>query len=212
MTSQQEQAIPRVGVFVCHCGINIGGVVKVPVVVKYAQTLPNVAYAEGNIYTCSAEGIDSIKAAIKKHSLNRVVVASCTPRTHEPLFRGACVDAGVNPYLFELANIREHCSWVHMREPEKATEKAKDIVRMAVARASFLTPQIESEVPVETTALVIGGGISGITSSLCLANQGFKVYLVEKEPELGGMLRKIYKLYPTGEEASRVIEASTNAV
>ncbi len=212
MTNQQEQATPRVGVFVCHCGINIGGVVKVPMVVKYAQTLPNVAYAEGNIYTCSAEGIDSIKAAIKKHNLNRVVVASCTPRTHEPLFRGACVDAGVNPYLFELANIREHCSWVHMREPEKATEKAKGIVRMAVARASFLTPQIESEVPVETTALVIGGGISGITSSLCLANQGFKVYLVEKEPELGGMLRKIYKLYPTGEEASRVIEASTNAV
>jgi heterodisulfide reductase subunit A len=212
MTNQQEQMPPRVGVFVCHCGINIGGVVKVPSVVKYVQTLPNVAYAEGNIYTCSAEGIDSIKAAIKKHNLNRVVVASCTPRTHEPLFRGACVDAGVNPYLFELANIREHCSWVHMREPERATEKAKDIVRMAVARASYLMPQVESEVPVETTALVIGGGISGITSALCLANQGFKVYLVEKEPEIGGMLRKIYKLYPTGEEASRVIEASTNAV
>ena len=212
MTNQQEQSPPRVGVFVCHCGINIGGVVKVPLVVKYAQTLPNVAYAEDNIYTCSAEGIDSIKAAIKEHNLNRVVVASCTPRTHEPLFRGACVDAGINPYLFELANIREHCSWVHMREPEKATEKAKDIVRMAVARASFLMPQEESEVPVETTALIIGGGISGITSALCLANQGFKVYLVEKEPELGGMLKKIYKLYPTGEEASKVLEASTNAV
>ena len=203
---------PRIGVFVCHCGINIGGVVNVPHVVKYAQTLPDVAYAEGNIYTCSAEGIDSIKKAIKEHNLNRVVVASCTPRTHEPLFRGACVDAGVNPYLFELANIREQCSWVHMREPEKATEKAKDIVRMAAARASYLTPQEESEVPVDATALVIGGGISGITSGLCLANQGFKVYLVEKEPELGGMLRKIYKLYPTGEDASRVLQASIEAV
>jgi len=210
--AQQQEEKPRVGVFVCHCGINIGGVVNVPQVVKYAQTLPNVAYAEDNLYTCSAEGIDSIKAAIKEHNLNRVVVASCTPRTHEPLFRGACVDAGLNPYLFELANIREHCSWVHMREPGKATEKAKDIVRMAVARASFLKPQEEAEVPVDPTALVIGGGISGITSARCLANQGFKVYMVEKEPELGGMLRKIYKLYPTDEEASKILEASIKAV
>lgn len=208
----EQQETPRVGVFICQCGINIGGVVNVPQVTKYAKTLPNVAYAEDNIYTCSAEGIDKIKAAIKEHSLNRVVVASCTPRTHEPLFRGACADAGVNPYLFELANIREHCSWVHMREPEKATEKAKDIVRMSVARASFLNPQEESEVPVDPTALVIGGGISGITSALCLANQGFKVYLVEKESQLGGMLRKIYRLYPTDEEATKVLEASINAV
>jgi len=208
----EHSETPRVGVFLCHCGINIGGVVKVPEVTKYVRTLPNVAYAEDNIYTCSAEGIQRIKTAIKEHSLNRVVVASCTPRTHEPLFRGACVDAGVNPYLFELANIREHCSWVHMREPAKATEKAKDIVRMAVARASLLQPQEESEVPVDPTALIIGGGISGITSALCLANQGFKVYLVEKEPELGGMLRKIYRLYPTDEEASKILEASINAV
>ena len=210
--AQQPEEPARVGVFICHCGINIGGVVNVPQVVKYVQTLPNVAYAEDNIYTCSAEGIDKIKAAIKQHKLNRVVVASCTPRTHEPLFRGACVDAGVNPYLFELANIREHCSWVHMREPAKATEKAKDIVRMAVARASFLNPQQESEVPVDPTALVIGGGISGMTSALCMANQGFKVYLVEKERELGGMLKKIYRLYPTNEEASKILEASINAV
>jgi heterodisulfide reductase subunit A len=210
MAQQDEK--PRVGVFICHCGINIGGVVNVPQVTKYAETLPNVVYAEDNIYTCSAEGIDSIKAAIKEHSLNRVVVASCTPRTHEPLFRNACKDAGVNPYLFELANIREHCSWVHMREPQKATEKAKDIIRMAAARASFLKAQEESEVPVDPTALVIGGGISGITSALCLANQGFKVYLVEKDAELGGMLRRIYKLYPTGEETSKILEASKNAV
>ncbi|HKZ94725.1 MAG TPA: CoB--CoM heterodisulfide reductase iron-sulfur subunit A family protein [Candidatus Bathyarchaeia archaeon] len=210
MAEQEEE--PRIGVFICQCGINIGGVVNVPQVTKYAKSLPNVAYAEDNIYTCSAEGIDKIKAAIKEHKLNRVVVASCTPRTHEPLFRGACIDAGVNPYLFELANIREHCSWVHMREPEKATEKAKDIVRMSVARASFLKPQQESELPVDPSALVIGGGISGITSAQCLANQGFKVYLVETEPELGGMLRKIYKLYPTDEDASKVLEASINAV
>ena len=211
MAEQQEEQ-PKVGVFVCQCGINIGGVVNVPQVTKYAKTLPNVAYAEDNIYTCSAEGIDKIKAAIKAYNLNRVVVASCTPRTHEPLFRGACVDAGVNPYLFELANIREHCSWVHMREPEKATEKAKDIVRMAVARASFLKPQEESEVPVDPTALVIGGGISGMTSALCLANQGFKVYLAEREPELGGMLKKIYRLYPTDDDASKVTDIAVNDV
>jgi len=210
--AEQQEEQPKVGVFICQCGINIGGVVNVPQVTKYAKTLPNVAYAEDNIYTCSAEGIDKIKAAIKTYNLNRVVVASCTPRTHEPLFRGACVDAGVNPYLFELANIREHCSWVHMREPEKATEKAKDIVRMAVARASFLKPQQESEVPVDPTALVIGGGISGMTSALCLANQGFKVYLTEREPELGGMLKKIYRLYPTDDDASKVTEIAVNDV
>src|SRR5512136_3398805 len=128
---------PRVGVFVCFCGSNIGGTVDVKAVAEYAKTLPGVAYATSNLYTCAEDGLQNIKSAIKEHKLNRVVVASCTPRTHEPLFRGACVDAGVNPYLFELANIREHCSWVHMREPAKATEKAKDIVRMAVARASF---------------------------------------------------------------------------
>jgi len=203
---------PRIGVFICQCGINIGGIVKVPEVVKYAQTLPHVVYAEDNIYTCSAEGIASIKEAIKEKNLNRVVVASCTPRTHEPLFRNACQDAGLNPYLFTFANIREHCSWVHMHEPEKATEKAKDIVRMAAARASFLNPQEEAEVQVDPSALVIGGGISGITAANCLANQGFKVFLVEKEKELGGMLRNIYKFYPTDEEVSHILEPMINSV
>ena len=203
---------PRIGVFVCHCGINIGGVVNVPKVVKYAQALPGVVYSEDNLYTCSAEGIDSIKEAIKLKRLNRVVVASCTPRTHEPLFRSACEDAGVNPYLFELANIREHCSWVHMREPDKATEKAKDIVRMAVARAFFLKAQEEVEVEVDPTALVVGGGISGITAALCLANQGFKVYLIEKEAEIGGILRKLYRLYPTDEDASNVLKSVVETV
>jgi len=203
---------PRIGVFVCHCGINIGGVVNVPEVVKYAHVLPGVVYSEDNLYTCSAEGIDSIKEAIKLKRLNRVVVASCTPRTHEPLFRSACEDAGVNPYLFELANIREHCSWVHMHEPDKATEKAKDIVRMAVARAFFLKAQKEIEVEVDPSALIVGGGISGITAALCLANQGFKVYLIEKEAEIGGILRKLYRLYPTDEDASNVLKSIVEAV
>jgi len=202
----------RIGVFVCHCGINIGGVVNVPEVVEYVKTLPGVVYAEENLYTCSAEGTTKIKEGIKAHSLNRVVVASCTPRTHEPVFRNVCKDAGVNPYLFEFANIRDQCSWVHMHEPKKATEKAKDLVRMSVARASFLEPQIEAEVPVEPTALVIGAGVSGLTASLCMANQGFDVYLVEKEAEAGGMLKKINVLYPTGEKASEVLESLINEV
>lgn len=196
---------PRIGVFVCHCGINIGGVVNVPEVVEYAKTLPCVVYADRNLYTCSDDGLNSIKKAIAEHNLNRVVVASCSPRTHEPLFRSTCQEAGLNPYLFEMANIRDHCSWVHMFEPAKATEKAKDLVRMAVARARFLMPQEETEVPVEASVMVIGAGISGMVAALNLARQGFEVYLVEKEPEIGGMLRKLNKLYPLEEDASRIL-------
>lgn len=203
---------PRIGVFICHCGINIGGVVKVPEVVKYARTLPNVAYSEDNIYTCSEAGLDSIKEAVKKHNLNRVVVASCTPRTHEPLFRSACREAGLNQYLFEMANIREQCSWVHAHQPERATKKAKDIVRMAVARATWLESQEEPELDIKDTALVIGGGIAGMTAALTLANQGFKVYLVEKEPELGGNLRRLHKLYPTMQDTSEILMPTIKAV
>jgi len=203
---------PRVGVFLCHCGVNIGGVVSIPQVVKYAKTLPNVAYAEENIYTCSEAGLTSIKEAIKNHNLNRVVVASCTPRTHEPLFRSACKEAGLNYYLFEMANIREQCSWVHAHQPEKATRKAKDIVRMAVARATWLQPQEEPEVEIKDSALIIGAGIAGMTSALTLADQGFKVYLVEKEPEAGGNLRKLHKLYPTMQDTSEVLEPIVKAV
>lgn len=198
--------------FICHCGINIGGVVNVPEVVKYAETLPNVAHAERNLYTCSSEGLRKIKEAIEKYNLNRVVVASCTPRTHEPLFRATCEEAGVNKYLFEMANIREQCSWVHSHEPEKATEKAKEIVRMAVAKARLLQPQEEPEIDVRPSALVIGGGISGLTSALCLANQGFKVHVVEKERELGGLLKKVHKLYPSMEDASAVLKRAIKAV
>jgi len=202
----------RVGVFVCRCGINIGGVVNVPEVVEYIKGLPNVAYVEENMYTCSAEGISRIKKAVAEHSLNRVVVASCTPRTHEPLFRAACQDAGLNPYLFEFANIREHCSWVHMREPDKATEKAKRIVRMSVAKSALLEPQKDIEVEVDPSALVIGAGISGTTAALSLANQGFKVYLVEKRDKIGGMLRDIYRLYPTDMRASDALDLISEKV
>jgi len=128
-------AAPRIGVFICHCGTNIGGIVDVPQVVEYAKKLPYVAHAEANMYTCSEEGISSIKHAIKEYDLNRVVVASCTPRTHQPLFRNACADAGLNPYLFEFVNIREHCSWIHMQNRQEATEKAKELVKMGIAKA-----------------------------------------------------------------------------
>jgi len=203
---------PRIGVFICHCGVNIGGVVNVPEVVKYAKTLPNVAYSEDNIYTCSEAGLASIKDAIKKHGLNRVMVASCTPRTHEPLFRSACREAGLNHYLFEMANIREQCSWVHAHQHEKATKKARDIVRMAVARATWLKPQEEPELEIKDTSLVIGGGVAGMTTALTLADQGFKVYLVEKEPELGGNLRRLHKLYPTMQDTSEILEPTIEAV
>jgi len=199
---QKVEEIPRIGVFVCHCGINIGGVVNILEVVKYAETLPNVVYAEGNLYTCSSEGISKLKEAIGKYNLNRIVVASCTPRTHEPLFRSACEEAGVNKYLFEMANIRDQCSWVHSQEPVKATEKAKNLVRMAVAKSRLLKPLEEPDIDITPSALVIGGGVAGMTTAFCLANQGFKVYIVEKEPELGGMLRHVYKLYPSMEDAS----------
>ena len=203
---------PRIGVFICHCGVNIGGVVNVPEVVKYAKTLPNVAYAEANIYTCSEAGLTSIRENIKKQGLNRVIVASCTPRTHEPLFRSACKEAGLNHYLFEMANIREQCSWVHQHQHERATEKAKDLVRMAAARATWLEPQEEPELEIKDTSLVVGGGIAGMTAALSLAKQGFKVYLVEKDPQLGGNLRNLSKLYPTMQNTRDILEPAMKAV
>jgi len=209
--AEKEEA-PRVGVFVCHCGINIGGFVNVPTVVEYANSIPGVVYAEANLYTCSSDGIDKIKEAIKKHNLNRVVVASCTPRTHEPLFQSTCEEAGLNKYLFEMANIRDQCSWVHMHEPEEATEKAKDLVRMAVAKACLLSPQEEPEIEVNPVALVIGGGLSGMTSAMSLAEQGFKVHLVEKQSELGGMLLRLKKLFPLEQESSAILKQKIEAV
>ena len=160
---------PHIGVFICHCGINIGAYVKVPDLVEYVQKLPDVVYAERNLFTCSEEGVSAIKKAIKEHDLNRVVVASCTPRTHETLFRAACEEAGLNKYLFEFVNIRDQCSWVHMKEPEKATEKAGDLIRMGIAKARLLEPLEEIEIKVAPSALVIGGGVVGMEAALNLA-------------------------------------------
>jgi heterodisulfide reductase subunit A2 len=183
---------PRIGVFVCHCGANIGRVVNVPSVVEYASKLPGVIHAQESLFACSTDNARQIADAIKDKGLNRVIVAACTPRTHEPLFRDTLREGGINQYYFDLANIREHCSWVHSREKENATEKAKDIVRMSVARVSLLEPLQEFQLPVDKKGLVIGGGISGMTSALSLANQGFEVYLVEKEKELGGVARRLH--------------------
>jgi heterodisulfide reductase subunit A len=206
MSQSQVKDSPRIGVFVCHCGNNIGGVVNVPEVVEYARTLQGVAYSEGNIYTCSEDGLGKIAAAIEKHALNRVIVASCTPRTHEVLFKSCCQKAGVNKYLFEFVNLREHCSWVHMKQPEAATNKAKTLVRMGVAKARLLAPQDEVGFEVRPVCLVLGGGVAGMTAALNLARQGFEVHLVEKEGELGGKLRHIHRLFPTGRPAQEVVD------
>jgi heterodisulfide reductase subunit A len=187
----------RIGVYVCHCGLNIAGSVDCEEVAKYAATLPNVVLAQDNRYTCSDQGQVGIKKDIQEQKLNRVVVASCSPRLHEPTFRKACEDAGLNKYLFEMANIREHCSWVHLYDKEAATEKAKDLVKMAVAKAALLEPAVEAEVPIIRKALVIGGGVAGIQAALDLADTGYKVYLVEKEPSIGGMMARIDKTFPT---------------
>jgi len=183
---------PRVGVFVCHCGANIGGVVDVPSVVEYASTLDNVVHAQEALFSCSTDSARKISEAIEDKGLNRVVVAACTPRTHEPLFRDTLREGGINPYYFEFANIREHCSWVHSREKEKATDKAKDLVRMSVARSLLLEPLQEFELPVDKRGLVVGGGLAGMTSALSLANQDFEIFLVEKDKELGGMARRLH--------------------
>ncbi len=202
---------PRIGVFICHCGINIGGVVDVPLVMEYAKTLPNVIYAENNLYTCSQDTQEKIKEKIKEHDLNRVIVASCTPRTHEPLFQNTLREGGLNPYLFEMANIRDQCSWVHMHKPEEATNKAKDLVRMAVANANLLEPLHKSRLEIIPSAMVIGGGLSGMTSSLELANQGFDVHLIEKEEQLGGNLKRIHYLID-GSEPQKILDRLINEV
>jgi heterodisulfide reductase subunit A-like polyferredoxin len=191
-----SEELPRVGVFICHCGINIGSVVDVPQVVEYAAGLPGVAYAERNLYTCSQDTQERIRERIEEYGLNRVVVASCTPRTHEPLFQETVRTAGLNPHLFAMANIREQDSWVHRDDPQKATEKAKELVRMVVAKARKLRPIARSTFEVNHRALVVGGGIAGMTAALSIAEQGFPVTLVEREAELGGNLRHIYTALP----------------
>ena len=184
---------PRIGVFVCHCGINIGGVVNVPEVTGYASKLPNVVLAEESLFTCSQDTQVKIKERIHEYQLNRVVVASCSTRTHEPLFQDTIREAGLNTYLFSMANIRDQDSWVHQSDKESATEKAKDLVRMAVANAAELSPLYRTKLPVVKRALILGGGIAGMTAALNVAGQGFEVVLAEREKELGGMGRKIQK-------------------
>ncbi|RLC65628.1 MAG: 4Fe-4S ferredoxin, partial [Chloroflexi bacterium] len=189
---------PRVGVFVCHCGINIGSVVNVPEVVEYAAGLQDVVYAEHNLYTCSQDTQERIRERIEEYGLNRVVVASCTPRTHEPLFQETIRGAGLNPHLFDMTNIREQDSWVHRNDPQRATEKAKELVKMAVAKARRLHAIERSTFEVNQSALVIGGGLAGMTAALSIAEQGFGVTLIERTAELGGNLRQIYTALPNG--------------
>ncbi len=203
---------PRVGVFICHCGINIGAVVDVPDVVEYARTLPYVAYAEDNLYTCSQDTQERIRERIQKYDLNRVVVASCTPLTHEPLFQETLRGAGLNPHLFQMANIREQDSWVHRGDHGRATEKAKDLVRMAVAKARKLRPIEHATFEINHRALVIGGGLAGMTASLSIAEQGFGVTLVERETELGGNLRHIYTALPNTESTNTEFTSDPQAL
>ena len=183
---------PRVGVFVCHCGANIGRIVNVPGTVEYCKTLPNVVYAQEQLFSCATNSAREITDKIKEEGLNRVVVAACSPRTLEPLFRDTLREAGINQYYYEMANIREHNSWVHQKEKEEATDKAHDIIRMSVARACQLEPLQEFDLPVDKRALVVGGGIAGMNAALSIANQGHEVYLIEKDKELGGIARRIH--------------------
>ena len=196
---------PRIGVFVCNCGINIGGVVRVPEVAEYVKTLPNVVYVEENLFTCSQDTQDKMAEVIKEQGLNRVVVAACTPKTHEDLFQETLINAGLNKYLFEMANIRNHDSWVHSDDPDAATEKAKDLVRMSVAKAGLISPLIETDLSISHSALVVGGGIAGMTAALSLAHQGFPVHIVERSNSLGGNALMLHRAYK-GEEVTSFVE------
>jgi len=206
-----SREVPRIGVFVCHCGINIGGVVNVPEVASYAGTLPHVVYTEENLYTCSQDTQERITAVIREKGLNRVVVAACTPRSHESLFQETLVNAGLNKYLFEMANIRNQDSWVHKDNPQRATDKAKDLVRMAVAKVALMTPLRESEVAMNQTALVVGGGIAGMVAASGLSAHGYTVCLVERSSSLGGQARRLFRTWK-GEDVRKNLEALIQAV
>jgi len=186
----------RIGVFVCDCGSNIAGPVDTAAVRQYAETLPGVVAAIRNKYTCADPGQQEIQRAIYEHRLNRVVVASCSPASYEVIFRQCIEGAGLNPYLLEMANIREHCSWVTPGDRAAATQKAKDIVKVAVARSHWLYPQDEEQIPVTDAALVIGGGVAGIQAALDIADAGHRVYLVEKKASIGGIMAQLDKVYP----------------
>ncbi len=203
---------PRIGVLICHCGINIGKYVHVPLLAEYVRTLPNVVHCEDNLYSCSSDSQSRIKELITNHHLNRFIVASCTPRTHEALFQETCQEVGLNKYLFEMVNIRDQCSWVHMDDAEAATQKAKDLIRMAIAKSRLLKPLREELLKITPTALIIGGGIAGMSAALNIANQGFKTFIVEKESILGGNLNYLNVLYPTEQNASDFLNQTIDLV
>ncbi|MHA2362257.1 MAG: FAD-dependent oxidoreductase [Candidatus Thorarchaeota archaeon] len=186
----------RVGVFVCHCGLNIAGTVDCPAVADYARNIPGVAHSIDLLFACSDDGQENIKKAINEYDLNRIVVASCTPRTHEPVFRSCLEDVGLNPYLYDQVNLREHVSWCHMNEKDKATQKAKELVAMSVERVKQLEPLERQTVKVIPSAAVIGGGVAGISAALDLANSGFDTYLIEKRPTIGGQMSLLDKVFP----------------
>jgi len=198
---------PRIGVFVCHCGVNISGVVDVKAVAKYARKLKNVVYCEETLFACAASTQTEIQQKIIEHKLNRVLVAACTPKTHEPIFQETISKVGLNPYLFEMVNIRDQCSWVHQQNPEEATQKAMDLVRIGVAKARLLNPLEIRELEVNHDVLVIGGGVSGMQSAIDLAGKGFKVYLIEKEKQLGGRVSKLSSLYPNFKPGIGLVES-----
>ena len=186
----------RIGVFVCDCGSNIAGAVDTEAVREYAANLPDVVAAIRNKYTCADPGQQEIQRAIYEHNLNRVVVASCSPASYEAVFRQCIAGAGLNPYLLEMANLREHCSWVTPGDRAAATRKAKDLVKVAVARSRWLYPQDEEQIPVTDAALVIGGGVAGMQAALDLADAGHPVYLVERKASIGGIMAQLDKVYP----------------
>ncbi|OYV08965.1 MAG: heterodisulfide reductase subunit A [Methanosaeta sp. NSP1] len=187
------------GVYVCHCGLNIAGVLNVEDLKSFAEKLPGVAVARDLQFSCSDIGQEQIQKDIAEHKLDRVVVAACSPRLHEPTFRRAISKAGLNPYMLEMANIREQCSWVHMDQPAMATEKAKDLIRMAVAKAELLQPLEPESIPVSKEVLVIGGGVAGIAAALDLADAGLHVYLVERRPTIGGYMALLTDVFPTND-------------
>jgi heterodisulfide reductase subunit A len=202
---------PRIGVFVCRCGTNIAGTVDVPEVVEFAKTLPGVAYVEENMFSCSQDTQEKMTEVIREHRLNRVVVAACTPKTHEPLFQETLINAGVNKYLFEMANIRNQCSWVHKNDPEEATKKSKDMIRMGVAKAALLQPLAESTMAVNQAALVIGGGVAGMVAAKNMSDQGYQTFLLEKSDVLGGQARNLHETW-RGEDIQEYLKGLTDAV
>jgi heterodisulfide reductase subunit A2 len=204
LNDQAKQDI-RIGVFICDCGSNIAGYLDMKQLVEFAKTLPDVAFVQENLYTCSEGGINEIKEAIPRHNLNRVVVASCTPRTHEPLFMSACEEAGLNPYLFEMANIRDQCSWVHMQQKEEGTERARYQIAMAVAKAARLRELSRIQLGLSHRAVIIGGGVSGMSAAMALGNMGYEVDLIEKKDRLGGLLNDLNLILPSHESASNLV-------